>query len=141
MKPRTEATTEMEASEERMSREDGMRYCYQAATFYLFMPGSQERSARVLEGRMLCLTDSLFFNRRHRTCIMVQGHARDSPVVRPGTRDIGKKRSLRPSDVKEPVNSGYIPRDVKVPRSTDARIRRTLRRECWRSLRSSLETA
>jgi len=56
MKPRTEATTEMEASEERMSREDGMRYCYQTATFYLFMPGSQERSARVLEGRMLCPT-------------------------------------------------------------------------------------
>jgi hypothetical protein len=32
-----------------MSREDGMRYCYQTATFYLFMPGPQERSARILK--------------------------------------------------------------------------------------------
>jgi hypothetical protein len=33
-----------------MSREDGMRYCYHTATFYLSMPGSQGRCARILEG-------------------------------------------------------------------------------------------
>ena len=32
-----------------MSRKDGMRNCYQTATFYLFIPGRWGRSARVLE--------------------------------------------------------------------------------------------
>jgi hypothetical protein len=48
--PRTEATSEMEALGEDMSREGGMRHCHHTAAFYLLMPGPQGRCARTLEG-------------------------------------------------------------------------------------------
>jgi hypothetical protein len=101
-----------------MSREDGMRYCYQTATFYLSMPGRRGRSARLLEDIGIQQMASL-----------EQGGTESIPrftapiaIARLYCRVQGTqgRRDLRLANVNGPANLGYIWWDAKVPKPTDA---------------------
>ena len=111
----------MEALGEDLSREDGMRYCYQTATFYLFMPGRRGRSARVLkDSRYVQQMASPEYGGTEPTPRFTAplATARLSDRVQ-GTSG---RRDLRLTSVNGPANPGYTPQNEKVPRSTDV---------CW----------